>query len=81
MSEVITVHKADPIVSDKPISGMIINIITTLPECNSLNEAQHIHNDDANKIFYAMKKNLPQGTKFRLAQLFIKESINLYRGV
>ncbi len=80
MNHMIIAHKADPLVSDTPIDGVVIEINTDLPRTNNLEEAQALHNEDANRLFLAMKMNLPQGTRHRLAQLFLEDSVNLYRG-
>ncbi len=76
----IKIHKADPLVSNEEIKGCTFSIDLPLPKTKCLKKAEELFHDDATQLFRAMKKNLPQGTRHRVAQLFLQDSVNLYRG-
>lgn len=76
-----TVHKASPI-GEEAIEDGHISISLSLPDSPgmSLEEAEEIYKNDADKILKVLKNHLPQGTRHQLLIKLLKSSLNLYAG-
>ena len=64
------VFKASPIVSEEPVEGMIIEILTSIDlsidETSDLKKAFRVYETDAGDLAEALLESLPQGTMDRL---------------
>ena len=80
MNKVI-VHKADQLLTDKPVESFTVEISKKLPGFTSIDDARALFSDDAEKIFSALKSSVPQSTRHYLAQLLLGDFENLYRGL
>lgn len=77
--KIVTIHKADPIVTGKPIEETHIQIKKVLPKFNSLQDARECYKEDADILCDALKA-LSQGTRYELLIQLLGDAPNLYRG-